>query len=165
MLFVCRISGWLTACSALGVLTVNTALAIGKIHQKSQNKAGNVQYSQVRSTTCGFWWQIVWDVGEVISFRCVPGRARTSFFPFPTHPETLGNEQFHLFVLLMAVFSWYKEILSTCVRPLSHTDVEQISFAVLGWEGHHERNLREAGERKRENWNALSCSTLCSDLA
>lgn len=56
-------------------------------------------------------------------------RARTFyFFPFPTHPETLRNEQFHLFVLLMVVFFWYKEIVSTYMRPLSHTDVEQISI-------------------------------------
>lgn len=146
---------------------VNTALAIGKTRQKSQNKAGNVQYSQVRNTTWGFWWQFVWfwDVGEVESFRCLPGRARTVFFLFPTHPETLRNEQFHLFVLLMAVFSWYKEILSTCIRSLSHRDVEQISICCswLGrasWEksaGSWGRNLRI--------WSALSCLTVCSDLA
>lgn len=79
------------------------------------------------------------------------GEPELLFFPFPAHPETLRNEQVHLFVLLMAVLSWYKEILSTCIRPLSHTDVEQFPFAALGWEGHRERNLREVGERKRES--------------
>lgn len=87
------------------------------------------------------------------------------FFPFPTHPETLRNEQFHLFVLLMAVFSWYKEILSTCVRPLSHTDVEQVSIC-CSWLGRTswEKSAGSWGKKKRI-WSSLSNWTECSDLA
>lgn len=87
------------------------------------------------------------------------------FFPFPTHPEPLKNEEFHLFVWLMAVFSWYKEILSTCIRPLSHMDVEQISIC-CSWLGRTswEKSMGSWGKKERI-WSALSCSAVCSDLA
>lgn len=174
MLFVCRISRRLTACSALGVLTVITALAIGKAHQKSQNKAGNVQYSQVRNTMCGFWWQFVWlwDVGEVKSYRCFPGRARIR--------ESIKESLFFLFLLIRkhlgmsnstSLSCWW--LFSPGIRKYFPLVLDRyltrmwsrFPFAVLGWEGHQERNLREVGEKNLRIWSALSCLTVCSDLA
>lgn len=169
MLFVCRISGWLTARSALGVLTVNTALAIGKTHQKFRNKAGNIKYSQVRNTTCGFWWQFIWfwDVGEVISFRCVSGRARTSFFSLfllIRNHLRMSNSTY--------LSGWW--LFSPGIRKyfplvLDHYLTwmwSRFPFAALGWGGRTswEKSMGSWGKKERI-WSALSCSTVCSDLA